>query len=124
MVVRIIICEDKCPQCNVNYVKDLSCNGDYHSTVSGYLLMRFCPNCGTMRPEISGRDPSYISKGKKKLLGTIVATKFHLGYEETKEDALSIDTNNKKEFINIFSQNIAQKLSISMLHVSECFNQF
>ena len=119
--MAIIVCDDKCPRCNTNYVKDLCCNGDYYLTVSGYVRMRFCPNCGIMRPELAGRDPDYIGKNKKKVFGVMVATEFHLGYKETKEDALSIDTNNKQEFIKLFSQNIAQKIDVPITQVSSCF---
>lgn len=120
--MTIVICDDKCPECNTNYIKDLCCNGDYYPTASGYVRMRFCPNCGVMKPLITGRDPNYIGKNKKKVFGVIAATKFHLGYQETEKDALSIDTNNKQEFIKLFSQNIAQKLGISIIQVSRCFN--
>ena len=84
--------------------------------------MRFCPNCGIMKPEVQGRDPEYIGKNKKKIFGIVVATEFGLGYKETKNDALSIDTNNNHEFIKLFSQNIAQKIGISVTRVMDCFD--
>lgn len=120
--MAIIICEDKCPDCNVHLVKTPLCSGDYYPVESGIVLMRHCPICGIMKPEVEGRDPNYISNNKKKFFGIITATKFCLGYKEIKENALSIDTNNKQEFIKLFSQNIAQKTGASITQVLGCFD--
>jgi len=120
--MNIIICEDKCPICNAHFVKTPLCNGDYYPVESGMTLMRFCPICGNGKPEVEGRDPDYISRNKKKAFGVIVGEAFCLGYKETKEDALSIDTNNKQDFIKLFSQRISEKTGVPPIEILKCFD--
>ena len=83
--------------------------------------MRFCPKCGIGKPEIKGRDPDYISKNKKKAFGVKIATIFHLGYKETQDDAVSIDTNNIQEFIKLFSQDVSQKIGVPPVQIASYF---
>jgi len=97
-----------CTVCGKHLVRDPFCSGDYYNTINGYVLQEYCNgDCkrnGYLKPLISGRDPDFISKNMKKTVASRIAFVFRLGMIETKQEALSIETNNIHDWVREFSR--------------------
>ena len=112
-----ILCEDICT-CGVHFEKDPECSGDYHETVNGNVLMRYCPVCGVMKPLLEERDPEYISNNMKKRIAVRIATTYKLGYKNVK---VIINTNlrdvsDRQKFVN----RLSRKVGLSPDQVLSC----
>jgi len=100
----LIVCKDQC-DCGSNFVKDPHCSGDYYPTHIGIVLMRFCPECGIMRPLVSQKDPDYISNSEKYRAGNIIASKFKFRYKEIRQVVHRLkDIKDRKKFAEALSK--------------------
>lgn len=89
--MTLIICEDKCNDCNVNFVKDPECSGDYYPISSyskGVVLQRYCPECGKMLPLIE-KAPE-ISTRMKRHIADSCAIRYGRGFKELGSIAKSL----------------------------------
>lgn len=118
--MAIIICDDKCPKCKTNLVKDTHCGGDYHFTVSGYVLMRFCPSCGVMRPIIEYPEPGYVSTRTKRHIANLCAVRYKRGFTELRKIVSSLgDITDISDFIDAF----AHKSGLPIRQVFVCVSE-
>lgn len=107
VVLGIIKCEDKCNDCDVYRLKDPEILGDYDE---GGTLLRFCPECGVMWPElmkILGYKKESLSHKQKKLIGTRVATEYKLDHKVMNGVVKDLKNVSKKgEFIDRFKTEV------------------
>jgi len=108
MSSNIILCNEFCPVCNSQMIIDLECDGDFFVTEKGIQRMRTCSNknCAVQSPPLSGYDPMYLSRRGKETIGIKCAREYNLGIIETKRKARNIETNNKKIFARLFSEEL------------------
>jgi len=84
------------------------CGGDYHETIMGYVLQRYCinPDCkqnGLMRPGLVEKDPDYISNNQLKRFYKKLAYINNLGMEHTRKIVFGANSNNKWDVANFVS---------------------
>ena len=117
VALTVIICEDRCKDCDINFIKDPSNLGDYNE--EGKLL-RWCDRCGKMLPvshtcssEIDTRD--IISNGLKKRVGTRFAKRHSLDYRLMSGVVKSLKHIEKKsEFVIVFSIRVEETFGIKI----------
>ena len=119
--MTIILSGNRCTSCGEKLIKNPDCGGDYYNTILGYRLQEYCNNnCernGILEPPLDGKNPNFISNRKKKYFATQIAKKKHLGIIETKKIAKTCNTNNKDNFLKIFSK----KIKLPYMEVSTFF---
>ena len=111
-IVLTIICEDSCPDCNQNFLKQPENLGDYEKSGT---LMRFCPCCGQMLPflEIWDEDEELISNSLKRRIGTRVARTNELDYVVINDIIKDLkEVKKKKEFFKRFSRGMLETFDL------------
>ena len=115
-----VLCGKKCPRCNVNYVYESFCCGDWYNTIYGYVHQAFCPKCGYMIPPISKKNPFYISNNGILELSRMLSIHNNIKFQETKKIAKGLSGFND---FNIVIKVFSEKLDIPIDEVSKLFTE-
>ncbi len=113
-----------CPLCGAPLVKNPSCGGDFYPTESGLVLMSYCKNryCALMRPDVERRKEQYFGKNKKRDRCKKIASAFHLGFKDTIERGIDIETTNEKQWKKQFFPILSKKHGISSNRIEKAYN--
>ena len=117
IALSLIICEDKCKDCEINFLKDPCNSGDY--TTEG-KLQRFCPDCGQMLPflpsiRIGLRVKPTMSNGTKRKIGVILAKKHQLDYRQISSLVKSLrNLDEEKDFLSVLSSKLKEEFDLNL----------
>jgi hypothetical protein len=113
-----------CPLCGAPLVKNPLCSGDFYPTELGITLMSYCKNghCGLMQPDVERPKNFYFGKNKKRDKCKKLASAFHLGFRDTIETGIDIETTNEGQWKKIILPILSERHGISSNRIEKAYN--